>query len=170
MNSMNLRRTISIIAIFMVALQTDAQTLTWFHVDEATMQSGGGFHYYNDVQLANDKIVYSYLTQPRYSPGFFVYGDVASKLYDTDGNYMGETASQGDSLFIRKTLLLSNGEKIVLGNTYAHYALYDLDTTIALGMWGEVRSFIHHLSANDETIRFTAFDEVMDIVTDASQS
>lgn len=166
---MALRSSIYLLAFIFSTYQLSAQTLHWYHVDESAMQPAG-FRYYNDVHLLGERIVLGYMTEPRYDPGFYGFGDVGAKEYDTNGNFISQTESVGDSLFIRKTLLLSNGEKMVLGNTYTHYALYDLDTTIALGMWGEVRSFIHHLSANDETIRFTAFDEVMDIVTDASQS
>ncbi len=169
MKTMLQRLLFSFTLLFLCVQYFNAQTLTWFHVDDDAMQPAG-FRYYNQVNLGQDRIAYSFMTQPRYNPGFYGYGDMTSKMYDTDGNYFTESSSAGDSLFIRKTLLLSNGETIVLGNSYANYAMFDLDTTSALNQWGEVKSYIHHLDENNQTIRFTAFDEVMDVVTNESET
>jgi len=165
---MYLRSFFYLLALLVSSYYTNAQTLTWFHVDSDAVDPGG-FHYYNALSLQQNKISYSFSTDEKYNTGLYAYGDITSKAYNADGTFIDENSCADDSLFIRKTLILSNGDKIVVGNTYEHYALYDLDTTIAPGMWGEVRSFIHHLDGNNETIRFYAYEDVMDIVTDADE-
>jgi hypothetical protein len=154
---------ILVLSLIFSAHHLSAQTLRWFHVDEQAQQSIG-FRYYHQVNLADDKISYSYMTESRYSTGFYGYGDVATKYYDTDENFLDETSCTGDSLYVRKILQLSNGERLVLSTGFSHYALYDLDTLVALNEWGEPRSYIHHLDANNETIALSTFDDVHDMV------
>ncbi len=169
MKTMHLRLLFCLLLLFAVIKHSTAQNLTWFHVDEDAAQTSG-FRYYNALSLGEDRIAYSFMTQPRYNPFFYGYGDMSSKFYDTEGNFINVSSSSGDSLFIRKTLLLSNGETIVLGNSYSNYTMFDLDTMTTLNEWGEVKSYIHHLDQNNNTIRFTAFDDVMDIVTNVAEN
>jgi hypothetical protein len=168
-NTMKHSLSFLILMLLLSAQHLSAQTLRWFHVDEQAMQPIG-FRYYNQVNLADEKISYSYMTQSRYSSGFNGYGDNATKYYDTDENFIDETSCTGDSLFIRKILHLSTGESVVLSTGFSHYALYDLDTLVALNEWGDPHSYIHHLDANNETITFSIFDEVKDMVVNDDES
>jgi hypothetical protein len=151
--------------LFCMAATAQTQSLKMFEVGHADEQIGS-FSYFEPVTLSQGQIVHSYLYTKRHATSQNIFGDVKIHTYSTTGTLLEQESSSGDSLFITKTILKSNGERILLGNMYKHLALYNLDTLSTTAPANEYRSFVLHLDPANQTLHYEEFAPVQDMALD----
>ncbi len=156
--------------LFSMTAAAQTQSLKIFEVGHAD-EWVGGFSYFEPVTLSQGQIVHSYLYRKQHATNQHVFGDVKIHTYSTStGTLLEQENSSGDSLFIIKTILKANGERILLGNMYKHLALYDLDTFNTTGPANEYRSFLLHLDPLNQTLHYEDFAPVQDMALDTSNN
>lgn len=145
-----------------------AQSLQLFQLDTAD-QWINGLYYFNAITLSDNRIIHSFLNRQSYNAGSRSYGDVKINTYTAQGVLSAQEKSPGDSLFITKTLLKPNGEKIILGDGFRHLGLYRADTTLS-AVSGTPRSFIMHLNAANQILHYGEFPPVKDMAFDEASN
>lgn len=157
-----------LLSIITIPNFSQAQLLHQYQLDTVYTNTNW-LAYSTQITLQDNKVYHSFVHNKREEFSFYSLGDITINVYNEDGTLLEQEKSNLDSLYIRKTIITEDGDKIILAKGQSHLSLYDLDTTITLNPWLYDNDFILIVNNEGNTIHFLSLNVVHDITYDEEQ-